>query len=70
MKNFSSVGPQELKRYEDILHDLTVALQEEGFFSNLIEDNKDLIEEQVQEEAILHQAHEVEQELPRESAEE
>ena len=70
MKNFSSVGPQELKRYEDILHDLTVALQEEGFFSNLIEDNKDLIEEQAQEEVILHQAHEVEQELPRESVEE
>ena len=70
MKNFSSVGPQELKRYEDILHDLTVALQEEGFFSNLIEDNKDLIEEQVQEDVILHQAHEVEQELPRESVEE
>jgi hypothetical protein len=29
-----------------------------------------LIEEQAQEEVILHQAHEVEQELPRESVEE
>jgi hypothetical protein len=53
LKNFSSVGPQELKRYEDIFHDLTVALQEEGFFSNLIEDNKDLIEEQAQEEVVI-----------------
>jgi hypothetical protein len=50
-----------------------VSLQEEGFFSNPIEDNEDLIEEQELEEVIheeSHQAHEVEQELPHESIDE
>jgi hypothetical protein len=59
------------RRYENILYDLTVALLEEGIFSNPIGHNEDLIEEQELEEEIheSHQVHEIE-ELPHELVEE
>jgi hypothetical protein len=40
------------QRYEDILHDLTVALQREGLFSNPVEEDEEFIEEQEVEEEI------------------
>jgi hypothetical protein len=61
------------QRYEDILHNLTVALQEEGLLSNPIEDNEDLIKEQEPEEVTheeSHQVHKVEHELLYEPIEE
>jgi hypothetical protein len=51
-------GPK-FQRYEDTLQDLMETLQEEGFFSNPIEDDENLIEH---EES--HQVYEVEQEPP------
>jgi DNA-directed RNA polymerase specialized sigma54-like protein len=42
-------GPRS-QRYEDTLQDLIASLQEEGFFSDTIEDYEDLIEEKELEE--------------------
>jgi hypothetical protein len=73
LKNFSSIGAPRFQRYEDTLQDLATTLQEEGFFSNPIEDDEDFIEEQEPEEEIheeSYQTFEEEQEPPHESIEE
>jgi hypothetical protein len=38
------------KRHEDILHNLIVALQREGFFSNPVEDEEFIQEQEVEED--------------------
>ena len=60
------------QRYEDILHDITVALQREGLSFDLVEEDEESFDEQEVEDKIYEEGYqplEEEQESPHDSIE-